>query len=624
MKRFSLLLVVVLALCAPAVAARTQQSVRIANVERVEDKIRMNVVTPGGPLLDVGDFRIKVNTLAAQGITAEPVKSAQRASGAVVVVDTSGSMRGKPIAEARDAVRLFAETVEERTEVALVSFASSDKIESGYTDDKDLIASRAGSLVARGETAVHDALLTAIGLAGERKEEQRNIVLLTDGADTTSSATLADVQAAALAAKVRVYIVGLKSPDFEPKSLAGLADATNGSLLVTSSPDKLSVLFTDLARILVSRYSVEVVDPDPLASEVEIHVQVVQEDGSFSGSGTFDIGAPVFDNPSRGFSLQSVPPVAAIALIFVSLALLAAVGFQVLRAKRNSPGGRLSWYVQENLEKIDRESIIEASVLRRAQEIATQLASRAGYLERLESDLDAAGIKWRSGEVLVASLGIGMAGAVLGFALGGIVGAALFGVGGLFGPIAKIKFTVSRRRAKFGEQLPDVLLLMSGAMRAGHSIQQAMNAVAEDAKAPSSEEFRRTMTEVRLGASLDDALDALAKRVGLVDFDWTILAIQIQREVGGNLSEILEIISETIREREKLRRDIKALTAEGRMSAWVLGLLPIGMALLLFMKSPDYLVPLYTTSTGWMLIGVSVALMLVGVFWMRKIIKIEV
>ena len=132
------------------------------------------------------------------------------------------------------------------------------------------------------------------------------------------------------------------------------------------------------------------------------------------------------------------------------------------------------------------------------------------------------------------------------------------------------------------------------------------------------------MAEVRLGANLDNALEALGKRVGILDFDWTILAIQIQREVGGNLAEILEIISETIRARERLHREITALTAEGRLSGLILGLMPVAMAGLLFMKSPTYLEPLYKTSKGLTMVGVSVVLMALGFLWMRKIVKIEV
>ena len=626
MKKLIAAIVIGLVVCAPAFAATKKGGVRIAHVARCGDNLCFTLVTPGGPLLADDDFRITVNTLRARGISAEPVDATERASGAVLAVDTSGSMRGKPIGEARDAIRLFARSVEDNAEIALVGFSDSDKVLSRYTDDRKEIAARSRSLKATGETAVYDGLMTAIDLAKDRKEEQRNVVLLSDGKDTASSATLGDVETAALTSQVRLFIVGLESPDFDPRSLKGLADATNGELLVTSSPDKLSKLFADLARTLVSRYAVEVTNPDPLASRVEVHAQVVHDDGSVSGIGSFEIGAPAsFEEQKPGLTLQNISPTLATLLIFFSLALLAMVGIQALRARRTSPGNRVQWYVEEEPNKRpERDAIIRASILRHAQVLATKVAARAGYLERLETNLDAAGIKWHAGEVLVASVGVGFAAAALGFALGGPVLAAVGGIVGLLGPTTYVKVTVGLRRNKFAGQLPDVLLLMSGALKAGHSIQQAMSAVAKDARAPASEEFLRAMTEVRLGASLDDAMSAMGKRVGLVDFDWTILAIQIQREVGGNLSEILEIISETIRERDKLRREIKALTAEGRMSGWVLGILPVAMAGLLFVKSPTYLEPLYTTSTGWKLIGVSLVLMGAGVLWMKKIIKIEV
>lgn len=626
MKRPAALVAILLCLLAlgrVAGAAPNKGSVRIVDVERDGELLRFVLVTPGGPQLDADDFRVKINTLRAPGVSAEPVKGTQRASGAVLVVDTSGSMQGRPITAARAAVRLFAGTVEPGTEVALVSFASDETVESGFTADTDRIASLGSTLTAKGETALHDALLTAIDIASERKEEQRNIVLLSDGADTTSEAILGNVQAAALAAKVRVFIVGLRSPDYEPRSIKSLADATNGKLLVTASPDKLTSLFAQIARTLVGRYTLEVVNPDPNATEVEVHVQVVQETGIESGVGEFELGEPAFASDEGGLSLDTLPPSAGLALLFVSLAGLVYIGVETLRSRRNSPGDRVSWYGDAPVVQ-DRESMIKAALLERATELATQIANRTGYTERLEADLDAAGIKWRAGEVLVSSAGLGAALTVFGLAIGGLSAGVFFGALGLLGPIGYIKFTVSRRRSKFYQQLPEILLLMSGALKAGHSIQQAMAAVGEDAKPPASDEFRRANAEIRLGATLDDALQAMAKRVNFVDFDWTILAIQIQREVGGNLAEILEIISETIRERDRLRREIKTLTAEGRISGIVLGILPIAMAAMLQTTSPEYLRPLYTTTTGWMMIGISGALMAVGVLWMRKIIRIEV
>lgn len=623
MKKLLVLTTILLVLCAPAFA-RTKGNVRIANVERVGELLRFTLVTPGGPRLDARDFRVAVNSLATEGVVATPVRATERASGAVLVVDTSGSMQGEPIAEARRAIVLFTESVEPKTEIALVSFASEEHVLSGYTGDKGKIADLGNSLKARGETAVNDALLVAIRLAEQRHEEQRNVVVLTDGTDTASAATLNQVRAAALAGNVRVYIVGLQSPDYEPRSIKSIADATKGRLHVTSSPERLSTLFGDIARTLVSRYTIDVLNPDPLASQVEIHVQVVQDTGIESGTGLFEIGEAPFPGEKPGLTLESVPPAAAAALLFLGLALLTFIGIETLNARRSSPKDRIAWYVEAGPEKVDTEAIVRAAVLERAKELATQIAERTGYLERLEADLDSAGIKWHAGEVLVASAGLGGSFAIFGFALAGAVSAIVFGLLGLFGPIAFIKIQVFRRRSAFYEQLPDVLLLMSGAMKAGHSIQQALSSVGQDAKSPASDEFKRTMAEIRLGAPLEDALQALATRIRIVDLDWTILAIQIQRDVGGNLAEILEIISETIRERDRLRREIKALTAEGRLSAWVLGLLPIAMAALLASRSPEYLKPLYTTPTGWKLIGGSLALMLAGVFWMRKIIKIEV
>jgi tight adherence protein B len=616
----------VLALIAGPASARDEGAVKVLDVKRSGDRLVFTVVTPGGSQLGAESFRVSVNQIRAEGLDVAPVEASIRASGAVLVVDTSGSMKGPPIAAAREAIRIFTETVDPATEIGLVTFSSSVGQTVDYTTDHDRINGLAEGLTAKGETALNDALMAALDLIGERTTEQRNIVLLTDGADTVSGASFAQVQSAAIASQTRVFIVGLKSPDYDPRSIRSLAEDTSGVLLQTEKPSQLISRFGRIAQTLVSRYTVSVVNPDPGASEAEIGVQVLLRDrGITSGVGKFDIGEPQIAAPGPGFSVDSIPMEVMMLFIFASLALLTYLGIEFLRDRRNSPSDRIRWYTEPVGAELDKEAFVSAAVIQRAKELATSIAQRAGFLERLESQLDAAGIKWRGGEVLVASVGLGLAGLIFGFALtGSLMTSGFFVAVGAFGPILFIKAKVSRRRSAFLKQLPDVLLLLSGALKAGHSIQQAMAAVSEDAKPPASEEFRRTMAEVRLGANLDDALEALGRRIGVVDFDWTILAIQIQREVGGNLAEILEIISETIRERERLHGEIKALTAEGRLSGYVLGGLPIAMALLLFTRSPDYLEPLYTTSKGLTMLGVTGVLMIVGFFWMRKIVKIEV
>jgi tight adherence protein B len=191
-------------------------------------------------------------------------------------------------------------------------------------------------------------------------------------------------------------------------------------------------------------------------------------------------------------------------------------------------------------------------------------------------------------------------------------------------PALFVRIKAARRRRAFEQQLPDVLQMMSGALRAGYSIQQALAAVAEDGQPPASDEFRRTTAEVRLGATIDEALRQMAQRLGVIDFDWVVMAIEIQREVGGDLAEVLEAIAQTIRERERLRRHIKALTAEGRLSGWILGGLPFFMAGMLLLINPDYLAALFESGFGLVMIAGASVLMVIGAFWMRKIIRIEV
>src|SRR4249920_4163273 len=156
------------------------------------------------------------------------------------------------------------------------------------------------------------------------------------------------------------------------------------------------------------------------------------------------------------------------------------------------------------------------------------------------------------------------------------------------------KLALGRRAEKLREQLPDVLTIMASSLRAGHSFLQALDTVAKEIAQPAATEFQRVVAEIRLGRSAEDALGALAERVGSADFKWAVLAVNIQREVGGNLAEILDNVADTLRERAQMRRQVKVLTAEGRLSAWVLALLPIGIATYLFIANPSYIGTLVT------------------------------
>jgi tight adherence protein B len=254
-----------------------------------------------------------------------------------------------------------------------------------------------------------------------------------------------------------------------------------------------------------------------------------------------------------------------------------------------------------------------------------RFAKAQGFGERLDARLEAAGISMRSGEFVVATVGAGLLGAVLGAAImQNVLLAAAIGLVAALIPTIILRMALGRRSEKMREQLPDVLTIMASSLRAGHSFLQALDTTAREIQAPADVEFQRLVAEIRLGRPAEDALEALADRVGSPDFRWAVLAVNIQREVGGNLAEILDNVSDTLRERAMMRRQIRVLTAEGRLSAWVLAVLPFAIAFYMFAVNPKYIMLLFTTQIGLFMIGVGGVLLVLGILWMRKIVDIDV
>jgi tight adherence protein B len=255
----------------------------------------------------------------------------------------------------------------------------------------------------------------------------------------------------------------------------------------------------------------------------------------------------------------------------------------------------------------------------------TRFAESQGFSERLDAELEAAGVSLRSGEFVVASAAGCLVFGVLGAALlhSWLLALVVAAIGAAF-PTILLRSSLSKRADRLREQLPDVLTIMASSLRAGHSFLQSLDTVAKEIAPPAAAEFQRVVAEIRLGRPAEDALESLAVRVGSPDFKWAVLAVNIQREVGGNLAEILDTVADTLRERAMLRRQIKVLTAEGRLSAWVLGLLPFAIALYMYAVNPSYIGVLFESVYGIIMIIVALVLLALGIFWMKKIVDIDV
>lgn len=264
-------------------------------------------------------------------------------------------------------------------------------------------------------------------------------------------------------------------------------------------------------------------------------------------------------------------------------------------------------------------------LVRRFTQGAEALAARRGTLHTLDTMLERANLPIRPGEAI---LGTVVAGLIAGVLAAVLTNNLWLGLLTTVLVVLVAAVTVRRRaekeRSRFEEQLPDTLNLLSTSLKAGYSLLQAVEAVASDAPEPTAREFGRAVSEIRLGTSVTEAISGVAERMGSVDFAWAVMAIDIHRDVGGNLAEVLTIASQTLIERNRLRRETRALTAEGRISAIVLTLVPVGIGVFLFLSNPEYLEPLRDTTAGRIAIAAALGAYLVGVLWIRRIIEIDI
>lgn len=301
-------------------------------------------------------------------------------------------------------------------------------------------------------------------------------------------------------------------------------------------------------------------------------------------------------------------------LFFASFSLATFVAVEALAPKRRRP----------RPEDADGGAT-EQAIISRAVELTSQAAERRGFVQVLQAKIDQAGLPLRAGELvffhIVVVIGAGL---IASFATQSPVLVVLIVGLGAAAPLVAIEIVHKRREARFHDQLPDTLQLIGGALKAGYSFLQAIDMVVAETLPPMSDEFKRVLAESQLGLPVEQALDHMAERVDSTNFNWTVMAVKIQREVGGNLAEVLDILANTIRERDAVGRQIKTLTAEGRISAIILYVLPFVVAALLYVMNPGYLTPMFTTGAGIAMVSLATVMLIVGGVWLKKVVTIEV
>ena len=254
-----------------------------------------------------------------------------------------------------------------------------------------------------------------------------------------------------------------------------------------------------------------------------------------------------------------------------------------------------------------------------------RLATAGGFGGRLEAMLEQAELPMKAGEFAAFTVLCALAGGIVGaLLLTNILFVLLVAAAASLIPYGWLLHARKKRQKTMAEQLPDVLSILASSLRAGHSFLQALDQVAGEIKEPSAGEFHRVVSEIRLGRSIDDAMNEMAERVGSEDMRWAVMAVNIQRQVGGNLAEVLDIVANTVRERAYVQRQVRVLSAEGRLSIAILTALPFGIFFYLALVNPEYVAPLFNTMIGRILLLVGGTLMALGVFVMTRIVRIDV
>jgi tight adherence protein B len=270
------------------------------------------------------------------------------------------------------------------------------------------------------------------------------------------------------------------------------------------------------------------------------------------------------------------------------------------------------------------EILNDSPLLQRAIAVTAGLADRRGILGKIERKMRSGDLPVRPAEAIffyVAAVVIGAPIVLLAFGLSKIGLVLLLLV--LFGPILFLNLYVKRRLKKFSDQLPDMLIGLASSLRAGRSVGQAMELLSREVPDPMGRELRKIVAETKLGWPLVSTLTDAAERIGSNEFAWAVMAMKIQAEVGGNLAELLDQVADTMRERSRFKGEVKALTAEGRASALLLVFMPPALVLVMRVMNPDYIAVLFNSGTGKFILGLSVAMIVVGYFVMMKVITIE-
>jgi tight adherence protein B len=600
----------------PAVAG----SARIQSVDSTGfPAVRVTLVAPAV----TAKPKLTENGLPVTGYTAVNLG---RQKAIVLAIDRSQSMQGRPLVNALAAARTFVGAAGPNDHVGIVAFGHTafglGRFSGSAADAESSLHGL--SVDNRSGTALYDAVVLAASHLGGDNSPGRAIVVVTDGRDVSSSSTLQDAVVAAHAAHAAVYAIGVGGPSFTPDALRSLAQDTGGSYRQVARTRDLASVYAALGSELDRTWQLSYVTAGRPGMTLHLAANVAgataRSTVQVAGGGPVVVG-PTSLIPSVGYSSLGTLVIAVLAGLLVLLACcfwFASRTGNKLRARIEPHLG-----VVEPGAKVQRKRTRAVARVQLADGLEQMLGNLRQF-KRVQTLLERADLPLRAGELLALC-----AGAAVFFGLLAAVTAApalvilvVMAVASSL-PLGFVSFKAAQRIRQFENQLPDLLITIAASLKAGHSFRQGIQSVVDEGADPAAKEFRRVLTETQLGKSMDNALGDLADRVGSKNLTFVINAVTIQRQIGGSLAGLFDMVADTVRQRQQFMRKVKSLTAMGRMSAYVLVALPIFIAIVVTLMNPVYMAPLYHTPSGQKLVGAGITMIVIGSAMLKKTVSFK-
>ena len=609
----------------------------VHEVDATEDPVELTILS-GSYDVDASDIALfaegeeaAVTSVASANDRNEPIEM-------VFVLDANRDLsKGDLFNQNNERIASMIEGLPDNVRLAVISAGEREQIQSIMTSDKAAAARAVRTMNPSNGSALLNGMARGAEQFSDDPTVHRSMIVFSAFTDEDSVATTEQVRSELVRRNVQVLGAryrGVEGGTIGERRLGGLANVTGGAMFDATNPTELASAITFATTIGSDRLIVSYDGETDRTLRGDLSITVGENTVSISYPGGRFTNQPLALTPV----LEADPGALAFArtrvgllatAVFAGIGVLAAVWAlgNIFASGESTLEGMLKRYSGDGEKPLDEEetALVQTALVKRAVELTESFAEDRGFLARIEEILEQGRVPLRAGE----AMGLFFMGTVVGFILGfvftqSVISGLVVAIVTAFGLAFGVQFRARRRIKAFEKQLPDMLQLLAGTLRAGYSLPQGLEAVSHEIAEPMGYELTRAMTEARLGREIEEALGGIAERLASPDFAWAVMAISIQREVGGNLNELLMTVSDTMVARERLAGEVRALTAEGKLSAGILGGLPPGLGFVMWIMNPAYINTLFTNTLGNIMVGLGVLSGGIGLAWMRKVITINV